>query len=260
MAKSIAKKASLIIAAILILFTAGVVFELKELLSVLVLTVTVFFVAKNLEKQYFKAVLFGIAGLALILANRSAYESVREIFTPQPIEAATNFIIDGQSVPAVLPPQKEEEKTVNCTHKYPENITPWCELIEKSALKYSLDPLLIASVMLQESGGNNNAGPTIQNVEGIEYYTSISGAVGLMQVMPRNGIAANFLCPNGPCFAKRPSIQELQDPSFNIDYGSEMLSGLIKKYGNNRDALAAYGPYDVGYQYADLVLAIYSGL
>jgi soluble lytic murein transglycosylase-like protein len=81
--------------------------------------------------------------------------------------------------------------------------------------------------------------------------------VGLMQVMPRDGIAASFQCANGPCFTSRPSMEELFDPEFNIQYGVRMLSGLQKKFGSLRDALMAYGPANVGYYYADIVLAIY---
>jgi soluble lytic murein transglycosylase-like protein len=100
---------------------------------------------------------------------------------------------------------------------------------------------------MQESGGN----ATIM---------SHSGAVGLMQVMPRDGVAAEFMCINGPCFANRPTIAELKDPKFNIDYGSQMLSGLYAKYGSYREALYRYGPIDMGYQYADKVLKIWETL
>jgi soluble lytic murein transglycosylase-like protein len=81
--------------------------------------------------------------------------------------------------------------------------------------------------------------------------------VGLMQVMPRDGLAASFECINGPCFASRPTIEELQDPSFNVEYGVRMLAGLNARLGGLREALKAYGPMDVGYSYADKVLAIY---
>ena len=97
--------------------------------------------------------------------------------------------------------------------RYPGKVQPWCGLIEQAASKYGVDALLVASVMLQESGGQ----PEIM---------SSSGAVGLMQVMPRDGIAADFQCINGPCFASRPSIEELKDPAFNVDYGVRMLAGL----------------------------------
>jgi soluble lytic murein transglycosylase-like protein len=81
-----------------------------------------------------------------------------------------------------------------------------------------------------------------------------------MQVMPRDGIAATFQCINGPCFTNRPSIAELKDPAFNVDYGVRMLAGLTERHGDIREALKSYGPYDVGYIYADKVLAIRNGL
>ena len=97
--------------------------------------------------------------------------------------------------------------------------------------------------MLQESGGQ----PEI---------ISSSGAVGLMQIMPKDGIASTFMCINGPCFAGRPSTEELKDPEFNINFGCKMLADLIAKKGSVRDALFAYGPSGVGYDYADNVLNI----
>ncbi len=132
------------------------------------------------------------------------------------------------------------------TH-YPEKVRAWCDLIEDASSKYGLDPLLVAAVMLIESGGQ----PEV---------ISHSGAVGLLQVMPRDGIASTFQCINGPCFANRPTIAELMDPAFNVDFGTRMLSGLINKKGDVREALKSYGPYDVGYDYADKVLSIYFGL
>jgi len=128
--------------------------------------------------------------------------------------------------------------------KYPVTILQWCDLIQKYAQQNELPAELIAAVMLQESGGDPSS-------------YSESGAVGLLQVMPRDGIAASFQCPNGPCFASRPSMAELQDPEFNISFGARMLAGLVRKYGNNRDALKYYGPAGVDYYYADKVLAIF---
>jgi soluble lytic murein transglycosylase-like protein len=127
---------------------------------------------------------------------------------------------------------------------YPEDIRQWCHLIEKSAAATGLPANLIAAVMLQESGGD----PVI--------YSS-SGAVGLMQVMPRDGLAADFMCVNGPCFSDRPTIAELQDPAFNVAYGSQMLADLYARHGSYREALFKYGPINMGYYYADLVLKIW---
>ena len=129
---------------------------------------------------------------------------------------------------------------------YPEQVRQWCGLIEEYADQQGIEARLLAALMLQESGGNPQA-------------YSKDGAVGLLQVMPRDGIAAGFTCPNGPCFAGRPSMDELFDPEYNISYGSSMLAGLINKYGNVREALKAYGPMNVGYYYADIVLGIYEG-
>ncbi len=139
----------------------------------------------------------------------------------------------------------EEDVSQECSLNggYPEAILQWCGLIEKYAGENGIEPNLVAAVMLQESGGNADA-------------YSKSGAVGLMQVMPRDGLAASFMCVNGPCFSARPSMDELFDPEFNVRYGVNMLAGLIRKHGDVREGLRAYGPMNYGYRYADLVLSI----
>jgi hypothetical protein len=129
--------------------------------------------------------------------------------------------------------------------QFPNSIRQWCALIEKYSQENFIDPGLVAALMVQESGGDPGA------------YSS-SGAVGLMQVMPNDGLAASFQCATGPCFSGRPNIQQLQDPEYNIAYGTRMLSDLIQKYGSIREALKSYGPIDVGYYYADLVLGIFN--
>jgi hypothetical protein len=58
---------------------------------------------------------------------------------------------------------------------------------------------------------------------------SSSGAIGLMQVMPRDGIAATFFCGDQACFSKRPSSDELLDPDFNIAYGTRLLANLTAR-------------------------------
>jgi soluble lytic murein transglycosylase-like protein len=136
------------------------------------------------------------------------------------------------------------QKTPELRDTYPTTIQQWKSLIEDSGNKYQVDPNLIAAVMLQESGGNSQV-------------ISSSGAIGLMQVMPRDGIASSFICGNQPCFINRPTISELSDPEFNIAYGTRMLANLTKEEGSIRQALYRYGPFDVGYAYADAVLSIY---
>jgi soluble lytic murein transglycosylase-like protein len=140
--------------------------------------------------------------------------------------------------------QPDSSSGCSIAASYPEAVRQWCGLIDSHATAQDLDPNLVAAVILEESGGNAQA------------YSS-SGAVGLMQIMPRDGLAASFTCGSRPCFASRPSMSELYDPEYNISYGTNMLGSLYRKHGSLRDALLAYGPANVGYYYADIVMAIY---
>lgn len=199
----------------------------------------------------FPGVILGSAVVALVAAlvtGGSTYQAylVQAAFSeaqPNTIPAATESASEKVAEQEVTPgPAAESDCQVS--EGYPETVRQWCGLITQYAQEHDLDPNLVAALILQESGGDSSA-------------YSHSGAVGLMQVMPRDGIAASFQCNSGPCFASRPTIQELEDPEFNISYGTRMLAGLINKHGNTRDALMAYGPANVGYYYADIVLAIY---
>ena len=170
------------------------------------------------------------AFLLLILSN-----SV-EVYAIKGIDINTDQNQTNLEIPT---PEKQ------LSEKYPQSIQKWREEIECSADQHKLDPNLIAAVMLQESGGQSTV-------------ISTSGAVGLMQIMPRDGIASKFICGDHPCFKNRPSINELLNPDFNIDFGTRLLSGLLKTSGSTRNALKAYGPMDVGFYYADIILSIHS--
>ncbi len=139
-----------------------------------------------------------------------------------------------------------EAESQNCSLNpgLPQDVRQWCGLIESFAEEYGMPAGLIAVVIMQESYGDPLA-------------YSKSGAVGLMQVMPRDGLAAEFLCNGNPCFADRPTIEELQDPAFNINYGTRMLANLYSKHGSYREALFRYGPINMGYRYADIVLGLW---
>ncbi len=184
----------------------------------------------SVQKAIFPAIV--LASLAIILFTRL-------ISSPQEVVQAASD--NPQSAPQTAGQQADAGCSLG--DRYPEEIKRWCDLIESTSAQHGLDPNLIAALILQESGGNPDA-------------YSRSGAVGLMQVMPRDGLAAEFICQNGPCFSSRPSTAELYDPQFNITYGTSMLAGLISKAGDVREALRLYGPMDVGYTYADKVLAI----
>jgi len=189
------------------------------------------------SKAILPAVLIGILvviGISRFLLNPSLTAQASDLEpTPTPVEQ-----------PRSEEPTGTTPEECQISNHYPEKIQQWCLYIQQAAGEFQLDPNLIAAVMLQESGGNPDA-------------YSRSGAVGLMQVMPHDGKAAEFMCINGPCFANRPSMQELFDPQFNIQYGVRMLAGLIQRKGDVREALRAYGPMDAGYTYADKVLTIY---
>ena len=183
------------------------------------------------------------AFLLLITAGASypppALAAAQETPVPAPAGASDELNPSSEIASDDQPP------TCEVNSHYPAEILDWCGLITRYANEHGLAPDLIAALILQESGGNPLA-------------YSKSGAVGLMQVMPKDGIAASFMCKNGPCFTSRPSTQQLQDPEFNIAYGTQMLSELAHKYGSLREALKAYGPMNVGYYYADIVLGIFA--
>lgn len=177
--------------------------------------------------------LVGIAAAANIPGDDASFSSVQDHST---------YAEEG-------PSQRESvmEARAECSlsETYPPAIRQWCPLIEQSAWETGLPATLIAAVIFQESSGDSLA------------YSS-SGAVGLMQVMPRDGLAEKFVCINGPCFSDRPTINALQDPTFNITYGSQMLADLYQRHGTYREALYRYGPINMGYDYADLVLSIWT--
>ncbi|HWQ04415.1 MAG TPA: lytic transglycosylase domain-containing protein [Longilinea sp.] len=176
--------------------------------------------------------------------------------TEPPLQSESSIPNTGEAVPAEAATNNSSEASrgegisngiaseCSLSEKFPDAIRQWCGWIEQYAVEVGLEPKLIASVMLQESGGKADA-------------YSHSGAVGLMQVMPRDGLAADFLCSGKPCFSSRPTMDELFDPEYNISYGTRMLAALVSRHGSVRDALYAYGPMDIGYRYADLVLSIY---
>ena len=141
---------------------------------------------------------------------------------------------------------------------YPQITQQWCGLITYYAKERGLDPNLIAALLQVESYGGNpeacddDSGHMVIN--GIAICGSRDGAIGLMQVMPRDGISGRKY---GALFADRPTSLELLNPEINIAYGTKMLQNGGAA-SNAREALFHYGPSGVGYSYADSVLAIYN--
>lgn len=187
-----------------------------------------------------------VLGFLLLALTSSLYPEIEVARVVEKIEGPALDQPVQEISPHVIESADSETALTECgvSARFPQKVQRWCGLITQYGKKHNLPPDLLAALILQESGGNPDA-------------YSRSGAVGLMQVMPRDGLAASFMCVNGPCFADRPSTQELKDPEFNIAYGARMLAGLVKKTGSYREALKSYGPMNVGYYYADIVLNLF---
>jgi soluble lytic murein transglycosylase len=95
-------------------------------------------------------------------------------------------------------------------------------IVRGHAEQYELDAALLAAVIYRESKFDPEA-------------RSASGAVGLMQLLPdtARGIALNT---GGTEF----TVSDLVDPEINVRYGSFYLRRLLRKYEDERLALAAY--------------------
>ena len=96
------------------------------------------------------------------------------------------------------------------------------QIVRGHAHNYNLDPALLAAVIYQESKFHPEA-------------KSASGAIGLMQLLPdtAKGIA---LHTGGTAFR----VADLYDPEINVRYGAWYLRHLLRKYGDEQTALAAY--------------------
>ena len=96
------------------------------------------------------------------------------------------------------------------------------DIVETICQKYGIDPLLILSVMREESMFNPDA-------------RSIAGAVGLMQLIPKTAL---WLDSNIQLGIKNTSqIFEIKN---NISLGTYYLSILIKEFGSHAYVIAAY--------------------
>jgi len=196
----------------------------------------------------FPAIFIGCLIVIWVGTVAAAHMPPQELLAPTLTAIAENLSQNPAAHPAgdIIPESHSEPYEKNCSlpTSYPEPVRQWCQMIESASIETGIPSNLIAAVILQESGGDPLS------------YSS-SGAVGLMQIMPRDGLAEAFMCVNGPCFSSRPTIKELHEPAFNVSYGALMLAGLYAKHGSYREALFRYGPMDVGYHYADLVLKIW---
>ncbi|MFT8887374.1 MAG: lytic transglycosylase domain-containing protein [Ethanoligenens sp.] len=91
------------------------------------------------------------------------------------------------------------------------------------AAQSNLDPYLVFAVVRTESGFNPRA---VSNI----------GALGLMQLTPDTFTWAQSKTPEEESLAK----EQLYDPQTNIHYGTVVLSALVREFGREDTALAAY--------------------
>lgn len=103
------------------------------------------------------------------------------------------------------------------TPRIPTNVAPitllprhnrYDNLLNQYASQYGVDPLLTKAIMIAESSANPNAQSGV-------------GAVGLMQIMPKNGAAWLSV-------TEAQATQMLQDPETNIRLGTRYINTLIQ--------------------------------
>ncbi|MBK9259064.1 MAG: peptidoglycan DD-metalloendopeptidase family protein [Polyangiaceae bacterium] len=99
----------------------------------------------------------------------------------------------------------------------PPVLDPWKPLILAAASRHNIDPDALAIMMLIESSGNPEA-------------QSPSGAVGLMQIMPKTGesIAKERNLSNF-------SLAQLKEPETNVDFGAWYLARQVDAFGKDKD-------------------------
>jgi soluble lytic murein transglycosylase len=95
-------------------------------------------------------------------------------------------------------------------------------IVRGHARQYDLDPALVAAVIYSESKFDADA-------------ESSSGAIGLMQLLPDTAMGIATFTEGS-----RFEVDDLYDPEINVRYGSFYLRRLLRKYEDERLALAAY--------------------
>ncbi|MBQ5430019.1 MAG: transglycosylase SLT domain-containing protein [Lachnospiraceae bacterium] len=107
--------------------------------------------------------------------------------------------------------RSDSDSSTQDSIKVPQELEP---LFRKASEKYGVDEKLLVAIAYHESRFKTTA-------------TSRSGAMGLMQLMPKT--------------AEGLGVKHPYDPEENIMGGTKLLSSLLKEFGGNLDnALAAY--------------------
>lgn len=137
--------------------------------------------------------------VSTVRVDRSSGRLVRSVVV-QPKVIAPVVVKDTPRQPETVAPPLASDAAIN-------------EIIEHSARKHDVDPLLVHSVIQVESGYN-------------KYALSPKGAQGLMQLIPST--------------ARRLGVKNAWDPRENIEAGVRYLKMLQAQFKDDRLALAAY--------------------
>ncbi len=179
--------------------------------------------------------------------------------TPLPFRQAEEIVVTNVVLHIDQLPYEEQQYSGDCrlSPAWPESIQKWRSYICAYSEKNDIDPNWIAAIIYQESGGNPKA-------------VSKSCAIGLMQVMPKDGRFSGGRCDltNGSAqayaatyrfvFRNRPTINKLFNPEFNIAWGTTYFAGLVRRHGGSiSQALYYYGGPGYGQVYIDAVTAHY---
>lgn len=123
----------------------------------------------------------------------------------------------GSPAPAVVAVTDSEPSTRTLSTYWHTKVLRWESMIIQAADQRQLDPDFLASLVWMESRGD-------------PYAVGPVGAIGLMQVMPKEA-----------GFSWRPSRDVLVDPGINLHWGTRTLATVIKQgNGDVFNALAAY--------------------